>query len=671
MYASFINQFINLSHYAFSFVLLFLIWPYFMFKKEDLPLLDRFFTGFIKMVFIIIVTGYLLVVLKLFELIALAAIFLLISARKLLFYKSPHHKEDAFNSIIVWVYDVIDGVIHPVRLIKNRLLIQKNYWSGILYNIFGSFQRISETLLLISVFAYTAYLRFYDACVHAAPAMSDAYVTLEWMKLVNRRILFDNQLANGAYVHGIYPRGFHIYLATIGKFAAIDPLYILKYSGPLNGVLTALGLYFVLSRITKRRIPGIAAVIIFGLLGSYIMGGDWIRQSSTNSQEFAFVFIIPVLYFYYKFLESHKKNDLWTAAAGTAVVGLVHSLAFALLGLGMGVIILCALVTDFKGSWRKIPVICLSGIMSAVMSVLPLGIGLLLGYHIHSSSESFLVRKASNVTSPALTFFDYAALASAALLVFFFIFNLKRKKDMLPVLFCAAMGAGTFGLYYWGAVLTGSELVSARSGVLWALIIPFCIGMGWYIAGGLIAPIYKHGVIETFIYLCLVAAIGLYLRPSPIIPYKMEYDSSVEQYLRISSMYRPTEWYIVSQEEGYSLVLGNGYHMLMKEFLDRYNPSVKRLEINENGKQIVLSHDIFIFHEKKVYKVDKTNSVYKDEEPIYERREKENTQLEEWLKMYRSTHDNAEIFYEDDNLQVVHINQPPTKNEQFSDIWDK
>ncbi|MBW9234207.1 hypothetical protein JQK62_18440, partial [Leptospira santarosai] len=52
------------------------------------------------------------------------------------------------------------------------------------------------------------------------------------------------------------------------------------------------------------------------------------RQAATNSQEFAFVFIFPALYFLIKYVCDKQKEDLKIGLICTAIIGLVHSLVF-------------------------------------------------------------------------------------------------------------------------------------------------------------------------------------------------------------------------------------------------------------------------------------------------------------------------------------------------------
>ena len=649
MYSSVLNHLLNLGHYLFSFALLFLLVPGLIFKREKEPFLDGFFSGYVRMVLFLILLGYVLVLLKLYELLTLVAIFGILAIWRYVADRSRNLESIGFN-IMVWVYEWTDGLFGQKIKKKERSdrigLCEK---STPVYLVNAG--------ILVVIIVYAAYLRIYDTFVHAAPAMSDAYVTLAWMKYITNRILFHD---------GIYPQGFHIILATLQKFAAIDALYVLKYTGPFNGVLISLSIYYFISRLSGRSQPGMIGALIYGVMGGF-MSHEWVRQASTNSQEFALIFVLPALYFFYQYIKEAKPFDLWTGAAAVCAAGLSHSLAFAFIGLGMGMLILVSLVVNPKEYWRRTGNLCLVGVSSVVISLLPVGIGLLLGKWFHGSSAAYLVETADAISVPLLGVSDYCAFFSLGLVFLWVVFNRTPFHEKLAEIFVLILGVGTYALYYWGGFLTGSIMISSRAGTLWALIVPVCLGLGWHILFKMFSEM-KRNIAGIVLIVGLLCYILFILKPGPIIPYKMEHDSSVEQYLRINGNFRPTEWMIVSQEEGYALVYGKGYHLMMQDFLAWYDPAEKELTHWVNGvPEVLVTPDIFIYEEKRLFRTDLDMESL---DIIYARREKEQTGLTEWLERYRDSHDNLSIFYEDDDLRIWRIHQPATKEADFRKLWE-
>lgn len=73
MYSSFYNQLNQLSHFIFAIIVLFIALPGVLFRRQYKNLLDHLVSNCILMVFLLIVLGYALVVLKIYELVAILA----------------------------------------------------------------------------------------------------------------------------------------------------------------------------------------------------------------------------------------------------------------------------------------------------------------------------------------------------------------------------------------------------------------------------------------------------------------------------------------------------------------------------------------------------------------------------------------------------------------------
>lgn len=649
------NQLLNFSRYAIAFILVFGVFPYFIFSKQSEDKLENVISRFIKMVFLIIILGYILVVTKLFEILGilffLVAIFIYTYIRR----KGMPELRKVINSINALIYSLADGEIRPKDLVKKAFVGIGSRIRALIKKIFMNVLNLSESILAFFVFIYSGYLRLYDVYFHAAPALSDGNVTLAWMKYISNRIIFHD---------GIYPQGFHICLAIIQKFSAADPLYILKYSGPVNCVFISAGLYFAISRLTARKGPAIVAAFIYGGLGQYLTS-LWVRQAATNSQEFSFVFVIPTLYFFYKYLEDLDKKYLYTAFIGITVTGLTHTLAFAFTAYGVIVILLTAFLQNIGKYYKALLSVFLLGLLSGLIMASSLGLGSILGIGLHGASEEFLLSQNSDIVKPVLIISDYAAICSLILMLIYTLFSWKNKKERFMASCFTAFGAASFLLYYYGGYITKSGVLDSRARDLWAFVSPFCIGLGVYALGQVIKHMRVKRIWEVAVSLSLIVFTVGYLKPAPIIPYKMLYDASVEQYLKISQSCRPTEWRIIGNTDMYALVYGIGYINYVGEFLNDNNPEDKKISFVLNGKRVELNdQDIFIFLEKKVLRTD-----FENLQELYDEREKEILPLEKWIESYSKIHDNISVYYEDENITVYHIHQPLTRDEVINTIW--
>lgn len=647
MYSSFSNQSMSIAHYIFGFVVLCMIIPRWLFQYRDGSAMDQFFRNFLKIVLFFILSGYLLVILKLYEFIGICL--MLIVFKLLLIYRKSSVKDPGNQFMTqsnMLSYDIIDQRVNLKEILKGKF--KKNHGS-----LLTQFKKLIcvESILLIIILAIALYIRLYNAIIHAAPSMSDSSVTLVWMKYIENRILFHD---------GIYPQGFHIYLATLHKFSSINQLYILNYSGPVNGLLTTLGIYFFVSRFTGRSVPGLISAIMFGILGNYLVS-DWVRQAATNSQEFAFLFIMPTFYFYYRYLTEGKRNDLYTSFSGLCIIGLVHMIALVFIGIGMILMVFAFFITGPKKNQAKLLKVCVSGPVSVIIAFLPLGLGLLFGKSLHESSAEYLTSTFTGTYFPEIRAIDLLGFAGLAIITIYTLFTIRRNKKLAGYIFIILYGIVSYLIVYFGPSVTKSTVIESRFGDMWNLFVPVIIGVAFYI----VFLIIKAEKVRRFIQVGLASAFlvfsFVYFKPQPIIPYKVQSDEAVEEYLKICGEFRPTEWHLVSAiEGGYALTYGSGYHIEAEDFVNSFDPDAD--EIKDLSTDVTLPN-IFIYYEKDVFPYD-DDTLTGNAKSNYDQRVVGNQDIGEWVKEYQKYHDNMSVFYEDDHLTVYYIKQGNT-NDMF------
>ena len=648
MDALFWEKTILFGRFLLAFVVIFSIIPRFIFSRRQESSIDNAVSNYVIMTMFLIILGYILAAIKLFEVLGISIVILIYAVYH--FYRKKKN-EDFLTSFNIRMYDLLENK-EKVSKVLNENLSDKRKKALNAWKKLRRPPNLLTMLILISVIGGAAYLRFYDAWTTSAPAMSDAYVTLAWMKYINQRYIFHD---------GIYPQGFHIILASIYKFSAIDPLHVLKFTGPFNGLLTTGAMGYFVYRITEKTSPALLAAFIYGIMGGSFFD-DWMRQASTNSQEFAFIFVFPALFFFARFVFEGKIEDLIPALAATCAAGLSHTLGFGYIGLGMALVGLAGLLTGFRKRWRRVLTIALAGIIACLISILPAAIGLLLGSQFHGSSAEYLVAQSSITYIPALKNLDYAALAGLLIIVITLPFRREKSRayDLL-ILFFASF---TFVLYRCGGVWTQSTFVASRADDLWTLALPISIGFGMNSLAYLLPPLKKRCV---GIFFVMAIFVFILVNDKPIIPkpYKMEHESGVAQYLRISKEFTPTTWLIVSQEEGYAIVLGKGWHLMLQDFLTWYDPSTPKLFRKDGDPEEFLDNeDIFIYEEKELFRAE-----FESLQEIYERRESEYLKLKDWLYEYQKYHDNISVYYEDDVLRIWHIHQEKKAEEEKRRVW--
>lgn len=655
MYATLSNHIYNSIHLVIAFYLLFILYPKIILKPSYETKLENSVSNYILMVFFVIVVGYVLVIIKLYEFLGIFLVLLgvyIYSRRK----RNIEIKKAKINYKEV-IFDYVDNVRSFKKDFaeKIRMKLSSGKKDGLIN--YKDTSSVINTIMLIITLLYASYLRLYDVYYNAAPAMSDAYTALGWMKSISQRKLFPT---------GIYPKGFHIYMATLQKFAYIDSLYVLRYIGPITCVLIAFGIYFILSRITDDKTTGVIGAVIYGILISLIYNpaySDWQRQGASNSQEFAYLFVLPTLYFLARYVEHNKKRDFITAFSGVAITALVHTVAFVFVAIGAVSLMAVALTINFKKYFNGVKQIVLIGTAATLIGVIPLAIGFLSGARLHSASESFLVEKIS-VTIHALSTMDYISLGCLLIAFIYIIINFKNQRNNLSFVFFAVLGVVSFLIYYMGGYITQSAVVSTRFTDFWALTQSIILGMGFYSVINILKNIKVKKSVELVLAAALIAFSIFYINPKPIFPQKMERNDTVEQYFRISSSFTPTSWMIVSEIEGYSEVMGKGYHYMLGDFLKDFNPASKKLYCKPEH-MVVKTPDIFLYKEKIVYRTPFHNKDYD-----YDKRAEHYKALQKWVDKYKLNHSNLSVYYEDKNLIIYRIRQKTSKSETQSKIWD-
>jgi len=675
-YDSVANQAYNLLHFAFAFWLLYWSWTRFSFAESSGDKLERAIHLFVKASFFYIVAGYLLVVTRLFEVMSIFIVVVAFTAHTTMRRGGGAKWKEGVPRLTHRFYDLLESgflIRQWVAKVRGKGVLavkrfqpphatsgQPDDGSAGLRSGTGAFlesllKRRAPFLLLAFVTASSAYIRFYDAVKYAASPLSDSYVTLAWMKYIERRQLFHD---------GFYPAGLHITLAYLHKFAAIDQLYVLKYMGPTISMLVMLGIYFAVSRLSGNRYAGILSAALYGWAGYLFLGSGWERQIGTNSQEFALVFVLPAFYFAIRYLMTGKRNLLMATLAACAVPGFSHTWIYAYLAMGVACAVAASLVFSFRESKLRCLHIALVGVASALLTYAQLPLAQLL-YRLdlienekNAGVEDFLNTRI-DVPPTELHVWDYAALAGIVLTLASGLISRKKLKDRLPEFAVAFFGAASLLLYRYGATITHLQVVLARASDVWVIGAVLCIGMGAASAWRLLRVIRLPKLIEPLLCFALLLALWNAYPPKPIQAYKLEWESGVRQYLRIANEFLPKTWTIFSQNEGYDLVLGNGLHAYLRDFLDMYDPAAPnefptRRGQSEPDKNI--APDAFVFHEKTVFRVSESNSIYSLLEPIYEQREKDNADFKNWLAVYEQTHHHPpEIYYEDDHLAVYYF----------------
>jgi hypothetical protein len=645
--------FMSLVRVLLAFGLLFFALPLLLFDHDSKwGMVDVFFSNLMKMCLITIAFGYFLVATRLYEIISLITVYVLFFVVRVRRQTPAAVIKERFTELSRAIFDVLErragvmAIIRALHLPRIRMITP----SG---STIDAWEWITASAAML-VFLFSAYLRYWDGLKNAAIPMADAYVTLAWEKYIESRILFHD---------GLYPQGFVIVMSAVRKVASIDPALVLKFVGPLNSVLIVVSIYYFVSRACSSSIAGLSSAFIYGVLPS-LLPLEWARQASTNSQEFGLLFLLPTGWFALNYLMTGEHQDFLSAVSGVGVIGFVHPVAAFFLVLVLIATYAAGIVSgvfDLKRYTR----LTISGGVAAVAAVVPLAYGLLRGVTLHESSAEFATMTAELVAPPIKPIL-WIALASSIIGVIWLFLRGKKYRPGALLSFFLVIG----GLLLYQAPRFGVKNVAlaSRSPEFTALGAAIGVGMGVSLLTARDEwPAWRKTA--SVLALCGVMLVsGSLWHAAPADAYTMQSNAQIEEYFRIEETMPTSDWMIVSNEEGYALAYGVGWHMMTDDLLKYYDPWQQVLVAKDgpNKGQALKTPYIFIYQEKNIYDPGIPEPLIKKR---LQDREKQKPLLADWIETYRSTHTNIKVYYEDKDFMIWLIEQPRDKEEMFRQIW--
>ncbi|SHK84673.1 hypothetical protein SAMN05443507_12428 [Alicyclobacillus tolerans] len=589
---------------------------------------------------LLMIMGYVLVVFKIFAGISVLACLFGILVFRL--RRAPHRTRLAALGG-AFFYSSLESQSWWVHL---RQKLRKRW--AIIYRDLRRWHFSHRTIELFAfwvVFVLSVYIRSYDALVHAAPSMSDGYTTLTWAKYIDMNQLFHD---------GIYPQGFYIYIALIGKLALVNLLYILKYSGAFNNSLVVWSIYYTLKNLTGKANGALVGMALYGVFGYLILQDDWSRVGASLSQEFSFVFALPVLVFAYKYLKSGRPEEGYTVFFGLSAAGLTHPFGYALALLCAGSPLLAEWLVQHLRWNRKMTWMTGAILASLFVTLWPLAVGRLLGHAVNAASVTF-IHAHQAIPFPQLTWLDILGAACSLFLCVIGVLHVLRGDSL--TLSIALAGLLMFTLYEWLAPLSQSVALSSRAIDMWAIIEALVIGYTVYLLLSFF-PVraWWQWTQAVGIYALFQGAVA-FCGVNPIIPYKLLSNHNVEQYLQIVKQQTNGSYLLVAPDQYYSLVLDTGYLMHVNAFVHEFNPKA-RIPLTAYGAgkpSLAIPHDVYIIYPKHLYEINSSLSIYPIEKKIYQQDELAYRNLAHWLRQYQSAGHSLQIEYDGPNTTVYLI----------------
>ncbi|GGA19978.1 hypothetical protein [Psychrobacillus lasiicapitis] len=568
------------------------------------------------------------------------------------------HATDQKEFLIRWGKDTLSHIVTKLKV----------WWSR-------TFNKISRqpfsVLFILLLFFMSAAIRFYHSVTHYYFPSSDPYVHLKWVKLLR---------ANQIYVDGVYPFGFEAIISSLHTILNIDPYYILRFLGPISGVFLVFTIYYV---IRKHR-PQDYSIAVFALLIYFIstfqFGFIW-RQYSSLSMEYGITFILPAIYFFIEYMKEKRNQSLVISLECFLLTILIHPYAAICLFISYVVLFFFS----FK-HFSLLHILKLVGVfaITGIIGILPLVTGLLSGIGFHGESFDFVQSSLSSNVSSIRNFtldgffgrteyvhiMTFLLISFLILLVLLF-FGKKAWSAIYPFQMYIAISIALFLFYKSEWIGLPSLMLPYRIEVTLVLLTSISISSIL-----VLIPRMKFTKIVSGIVILGYVFVAYQTIPSYTLPKgnQLQYDESVEAYLKIKNDFSLQEWTIVSSVEEYPLAIDYGWHYNLTDFI---------INLSKGEELKFPTKDVFLFVEKiPVGTTDEITSknvtdlslpargeildFYRI--PEYRKMLHEKTWF--WIEGVQEKHPNLlKIYLDTPRFTVYHIEQDPLNPYDVSKLW--
>lgn len=234
-------------------------------------------------------------------------------------------------------------------------------------------QRGIEVILLILMLGINMYYFSYQAIHFVSYAAPDVEVHLSWIQSLIGGELFPK---------GVYPFGMHCIGAILCTIFDVPAVIFARMFGVVTTFYIILVGYCFARFVCKQKYAPLFGFMIF-TLANIMVETSYIRYSAMIAQEYAMIFLCPMMIFIYRYLNEKKKVDLIWFGMCISLTLAVHFyitiIAF-FFCVAIGLVYFIRIVKE-----KMLVPILICGIMSLVIAIAPLGIGLILGYELEKS----------------------------------------------------------------------------------------------------------------------------------------------------------------------------------------------------------------------------------------------------------------------------------------------
>ena len=478
------------------------------------------------------------------------------------------------------------------------------------------FRNIVDVLVFCGVFGYAIWYRCYHALTQLQYGVPDGYVHTMWVKMLEQGEIFTN---------GVYPFGMHNIIYAVKALFGLNMVTLMRDFGVFVGLIVVIMLYLFLRTVFRSKTAANLAFIFYCLCDAIIVEAVK-RQMYTIPQELGMIFIFPCGYFFNKYLNQRQTRDLIIFSLCFSLTLLIHFY----LTIIAGIICACILLVNIHNLFKRgvFLRLLLAGVISVVVAFLPLGVGLMSGLQweksmtyatdvIEGTAETSAGSNAiaDEYFSGQISFreaFEHSIndffpikwfwylMAATLLSCIYFIWMLfyKDERERIRIIFSMVLFVGII-VFISIAPIFGLPLLMElnRSCAFFAygcvVVLAVPVDMIAFILRKKTWTRAAFGVVAAALYLSFayyLFGMGRYMRLG--YSFQMQYKGCVQAYYQIVSQMPQDNWTIVSPTEETCMVIGDGYHYELRDFI------IEMEDYSEKSKIYIPTTNVFVYVEK-------------------------------------------------------------------------